>query len=457
VNCKWKTHYACSALALALTATLAPVRANAQVAAPTAEAPAAEVSADASLEATAEAEVAADPGYAPPPPPPPPVEEKPLFRWYGIIKPTIVGANGLESFGNPNYSAPTAAANPVFLKNPDSMGLSFQVAQTRFGLAVGEGLPVSGKIELDFVEFTKSSPAQSALPRLRQAFIDWTPATGHKITMGQLWDIFSPLNSHTYNLVGGLFQSGNAGFMRHQLIYMGTFGNIEAGGALGLTAQNNTPALNGVEYGRVPTLSLRVGYRKDKTVWAGVSAIASRIVFDAPTNKETAIVMGGNGFADLTFGALNLRAEVYGGQNLANIGTLTIGQGNFAAPDVNNVAEIGGWVSAKYTASEAHAFHVVAGGAAVLDDKKLAQGFTPGTPAMGMTAAVAPARTGIGIINNISLRAGYAYTAYKGFSIVAEPFLILTKHKIDDAILTALDIDDSRTGYGLELGGLYSF
>jgi hypothetical protein len=249
--------------------------------------------------------------------------------------------------------------------------------------------------------------------------------------------------------------------MRHQIQYIGNYGNIEAGLAVGMTTQNGTPTLNNVEYGRVPTFVARVAYKKDKSMNVGVSAIATRISFNAPTAaEEHTMAAAGNLFADLTFGALNLRAEAYAGQNLNNLGALSLGQATYsaAAGKVNNVSEVGGWVSGKYTFAEKNSVHLIAGGAAVLNDDKMALGYTPGTAAMGMAAAVAPVRVGgngPGIINNFSLRAGYAYSPYKGFQLVGEPFLILTKHKLDPA--AAAIYDEKRTGYGVELGGIYSF
>jgi hypothetical protein len=463
VNCKWKTHYACSVAALALTATLAPARANAQAQAP-APAPApATTSADAQVDLGAEStnvgaetEEAAIPELPPPEPTPapPPADEKPLFRWYGIIKPTVLFGNAVESFGNTNFTAVTAAANPRALGFPDqvdSTGLSFQVGQTRFGLAVGEGLPVKGQIELDFVDFGKSSPAQAALPRLRQAFAEWTFAEGQKLTLGQLWDLFSPLNSHAYDLVGGMFQAGNSGFMRHQIMWLGTFGNLEAGAAIGMTAQNNTNTLNSIEYGRVPTFSARVGYRKDKTLFAGVSLIASRLSFAAPgPGEETTMAFAGNAFLDTTFGALNLRAEAYGGQNLGNLGALTLSFGN-AAEDYK---EVGGWVSAKYSFAEVHAVHAIAGAALVVNSDDVLPGYTGDLTA---TPAVPYSRVGIsGIKSNVCLRLGYAYTAYKGFSLVTEPYLFFTSHELAAADETA-GFDGDVMAYGLQLGGLYTF
>jgi hypothetical protein len=383
-----------------------------------------------------------------------PAADKPLVRFFGIIKPTLIVANALESFGNVNFVAPTAVANPVFAPDPDDMALGWQVQQTRFGMAIGEGLPVTAKLELDFVDsaappgFNRSSPAQATTPRLRQAYVEWSITEGHKLTIGQLWDFFSPLNNHTYNLVGNLFQSGNVGFMRHQLGWTGNFGPIEAALVLGLTAQNLTPTLNGVEFGKVPTFVPRVSYRRGKELWVGVSAIASRITLGSQTPAEdTKMVFGGNAFADTNFGAMNLRAEVYGGQNLANLGVLSLAQ----VTPAEDISEIGGYVSAKYTINPSNSAHVVVGGAAVLNTDDMALGYTPADATAGTPAT----RSGVGIQNNFSLRAGYAYTPYAGFSLVFEPFLILTKHKLDPVAEAAFG--ESRKGGGVEFGGLYTF
>jgi hypothetical protein len=400
---------------------------------------------------------------APAPTPPRPVAappessvgEKLGLRAYGFVKPTVIVANGVESFGSPNYVATTAAANPVFLPNPDAIGVSFQVQQTRFGLIVGEGYPVKATAEIDFVDFSRSSPAQAAIPRLRQAIVEWAINPHHKLTLGQLWDVFGPLNSHSYDVVGTLFQSGNAGFMRHQMIYTSTYGHFEGALALGMTNQNLQTSLANVEYGRMPTVVARASYRADKSLWVGAAAMVTRVSFDAtlPTER-TRIAAGGNAFADATLGDLNLRAELYAGQNLNNLGMLVLSQGSAAA----NVTEVGGFVSGKYTFSASHAAHLMAGGAFVLDPGDLALGYTPAMPATDTVPARAAARVGAngpGIERNVTLRVGYAYSPLKGLSLVAEPFLMLTRHKLDP--VAAAQFDPDRIGYGLQFGGLYTF
>ncbi|WP_437809088.1 hypothetical protein [Sorangium sp. So ce1078] len=440
----WKTPSAYLVVSLSLAGVAAPATGRAQTADPLQQA------------APAEPAPVVEPRPAAPPPPveQKKPEDKPLVRVYGIIKPTIVVGNGLESFGNPNYAAPTAAVNPLFLADPDAVGLSFQAQQTRLGVAVGEGTPVKGQLEVDFVDFGKSSPAQATSLRLRQAFVDWSPAEGHKLTLGQLWDLFSPLNTHTYNLVGGLFQSGNSGFVRHQFMYVANLGSVEVGAALGLVSQNVTAILNNVEYSRTPTFALRASYRAEKTAWVGASLIGTQLTFDAnqPTEKGR-LSAGGNLFAEVTSGALNVRAEAYGGQNLANLGLLTLGQGY----RTNDVAEVGGWVSGKLT-FDSHSVHLVAGAATVLSTDEMLLGYTPGAPATDAAPATAPVRAGgngPGIERNVTLRGGYAFAPMKGLSIVLEPSLMLTRHKLDPAAAAQTDAD--RVGWGVETGGLYQF
>ncbi|WP_437597947.1 hypothetical protein [Sorangium sp. So ce590] len=443
----WKTPSATLVVSLALAGVAAPATSEAQTADPPQQA------------APAEPATALPPVVEPPSAPPPveqkKAEDKPLVRVYGIVKPTIVVGNGLESFGNPNYVAPTAAANPLFLSHPDAVGLSFQAQQTRIGVAVGEGTPVKAQVEVDFVDFAKSSPAQATTLRMRQAYVEWSPADGHKLTLGQAWDLFSPLNTHTYNIVGGLFQSGNSGFVRHQFIYLANLGSVEVGAALGLVSQNVTAILNNVEYSRTPTFALRASYRAEKAAWVGASLIGTQLAFDAnlPT-EEGRLAVGGNLFAEVTSGPLNVRAEAYGGQNLANLGLLTLGQGY----STNDVTEVGGWVSGKLTFLERHSVHLVAGAAMVLNTDDMRLGYTPARAATAEAPATPLARVGgngPGFERNVTVRGGYAFAPMKGLSIVLEPSVMLTRHKLgpDDAAQT----DADRLGWGVETGGIYQF
>jgi hypothetical protein len=165
---------------------------------------------------------------------------------------------------------------------------------------------------------------------------------------------------------------------------------------------------------------------------------------------ERRLTLGLDAFADLKFGPLELRAAGYFGQNLANIGPLTLSQGRFG----QDVDEIGGYLSAKITAG-VHAFTATVGASAVLTNN-VAIGYTPtSTNAMGArTAAARNAAPSSGIVSNLTTRASYAANVWRGLSLLVEPFVYRTEH--------ALATDDQRLGsvrlaMGLETGAVYNF
>jgi hypothetical protein len=375
---------------------------------------------------------------------------KPALRAYGIVRPAIIVANGLESFGFATFGAPTAAVNPVFNPSAKDIGLSYQIMQTRFGAVIGEGYPARATVEVDFLHLDQSSPTVAAYPRVRQAFAEWHPDEGHKVVVGQAWDLFAPLNTHTYNLVANNFLAGNSGFIRQQLSYLRTSGSYEAGLSLGLQGANNGAALSNVEYSLMPTVAARAGVRSGSAASLLVSAIGTRLRFDEVGKPDSyRLAMGAAVSGELTQGRFNLRAETYAGSNLANIGLLTLGQGWAGG----SVREAGGWLSTKYGFTGVHAVYLVAGGAQILDDERARVGYTPA----GMDKAAARvAANGPGITRNLVGRIGYVATPGAGFSFLLEPFMMLTRHKLHSTDLEA-GTEGARVGYGIEAGGLYQF
>jgi cation/acetate symporter len=418
------------------------------------------------LSATTErvASPARAPEREPPPQAPPPsrpvVEATPKglklpggveVTWFGIVKPTIVVGTGVESFGAQSHVATTAAQNPVFASpagSPDAAAFSFQLAQSRFGLDAGTKT-VSAKIELDFVQFQLASPVQAGFPRLRQAYVTYEPRAGHRLALGQMWDTFSPLNSHTFDLVGGLFQAGNTGFMRNQVAYRVDLDHLELTAAVGMPTQNTATQLSVVEYGLVPTFALRAAYKEKGQLYLGVSGIVSEVGVTKDRSRTAGAV---NAFVDATLGPLSLKAEVVAGQNLNNLGLLSLS----TASAERDVGEVGGWVSAKVNASPLHALHVSAGVAAVTNPSALRAGYSPAnTGADGkVTAATRVSANGPGIEENVAIRAGYALSPAPGLSFVAEPYVFLTRHKLlgaDEALGAA------RRAFGVQGGAMYTF
>jgi hypothetical protein len=408
-----------------------------------------EADAAASAEATAEPAPVAEPAPAPAPAPTPP--EPPLFTLYGILKPEVIISQGAETFEKAILLAPTAAANPITDPLYNQGAMSFQLQQSRVGVKIGEGKDLSAKIEIDFIEptFSASSPIQATRPRLRLAYLTYKMAPVHTIMVGQNWDIFSPLNPFTMNLVGVSYRSGNSAFLRPQIAY--TYGSgqgLEISGALGLRNQNTTAVMNAVEYGMFPTFAVQGGYRIGKT-WVGASAILGFEETNVAANASQA-AFAFNLFASLALSdTFTLNAEAYLGQDTNALGLLTLGTGG-------TVLDAGGWVSANVKLAKIHSIWATASVAGVLNAADLPVGYTPAVPAVPPAPAVAATRTSTGMESNVSLRATYAISPTDGLQFYAEPFLFITKHKL-------LDADDptrtlaSRVGWGTQLGARYNF
>lgn len=439
-----------------------PTAAPADSSSPTSSSPAVVTTAEKTTPETDKASAATSvPPTAPPATQPVPEPPKPAastlsavlsafpIKVYGILRAVADVTNGVETFGNPNSTAMTAAANPLFLAQPDAAYLSFQVQQTRAGIHVGEGTPVRGQLEIDFIHFDQASPTVQAYPRIRIAELSWNPAKNQKLFIGQNWDIFSPVNNHTNNMVGNLFQAGNLGFMRHQLGYIGLFSGVELAFALGFQGSNAGPSFGNLELDSVPTASLRLAYRTEKSGWFGVSAIGTAPRFVKGPDSERRAAYGVNAFADLNLGPLNLRAEVYYAQNTANLGTLNLAFGRFGT----DMRDVGGYLSAKAVLGK-HSIWMLGGTAVVLNPDDLALGYTPGT-----VAAPTPIRSaalGPGIEWNASMHLGYQFSPFKGFGILLEPLLYVTKHKLADADINN-GVDPRRVAAGLEFGSVYAF
>lgn len=380
----------------------------------------------------------------PSPPPPPPSASPPLVRVYGFVRPTVAYANSaVESYGRPNASAPTSAANPVATADVDNPALSFQVAQSRVGLSIGEGGPVRAKLELDFIDFGRASPTVAALPRLRIASVEWAINPQTSIFAGQMWDVVAPLMPHHNNVVGANFQAGNLGFMRQQLGVRRAFGPVEARLAVGLPGSNNGPTLTDLEFEGLPTFAASFTWRPSTSVMLGASGLATQLRFGQGHEQVAGV---GAIDVEVTAGPMSLRAEGYVGQNAANLGMLTLGLGR---ADVN-VQEAGGWLSAKVTFAQIHAVHFTAGAASVLAPSTVAAGYARATP------AAAPARNygSPGIEWNAAARLGYALTPVQGLTFSVEPYLFATRHHLDAVDAST---DPTRLAWGAELNTLYAF
>jgi hypothetical protein len=400
-----------------------------------------------SPDATAQAAPAATPSASEPAPAPP------IIRPYAWIKPTIViSGSPVESFGQPNASAVTAAGNPVLAAVQDEASATFQVAQSRLGFWFNEKAPIRGQFELDFIDFTKSSPTTGALPRLRIAKVEWAFNDSTVLIAGQDWDLFAPVNPFTVDIVAVAFQAGNTAFMRQQAKLIWHNESLELGGAIGLAGINNAAKALVPEYSRIPTLAGRAAVLFGAAGRIGVSAIATSWRFAPDTPTERKALAGAVGlYGDVTPAErFNLRFEAYYGQNFGNLGSLSLGTGR-AAEDIK---EVGGFLSAKYGFTDAHALYMLAGGAKVLNDEDVVPSYAYAPVAMGAPAplesSATVAGTGAGMTSNLTARLGYEYRYDKTIAVMAEGFAFKSQHVLDPVY--DADIDDSRTALGAEIG-----
>ncbi|MEZ4390661.1 MAG: hypothetical protein R3A48_06155 [Polyangiales bacterium] len=373
------------------------------------------------------------------------------LRLYGTLHAAVFATQGVETFGMPTTVAPTSAANPALLADPAAPELSFQVQQTRLGLIVGEGTRVRGQVEIDFAHFDQSSPTTLAFPRLRVASIEWRASETQRLFIGQNWDLFgnatSSLLSHSFNLVGTMFQAGNIGFMRHQLGWSGRFGAVELAAAIGFQGANTGPVFNDVEGSFTPTGSARLMVHLGPQRVVGASVLGTSLKLRSGAQEERTLALGGMLFADLTFGRLNLHAEAYVAQNLSNLGALDLAQGRYGT----DVADVGGYLSAKLTLGR-HALTAMAGVAAVLEPSTVVPAYTEGmNGAPGVTRTAA----GPGITRNLSARAAWWYSPAPGLSLVLEPYLFATRFALTSADASRLSAD--RLALGASLGAMFQF
>lgn len=184
------------------------------------------------------------------------------LSFYGFIKGNyILSSHSVLSYGRENLVAPNMAKRRVQFDDSQQRS-NISVNETRIGFKSELGDKLKGYIEMDFIDFQKSNANVNVNPRLRQATFTYSYNDHLDIFIGQRWDIFSPLNPDTYNIINSLFQTGNVGWMREQIgfnFYQNS--KLSFSGALGNTAVNTSagPSIR-LEHNKAPTAALQLKY-----------------------------------------------------------------------------------------------------------------------------------------------------------------------------------------------------
>jgi hypothetical protein len=366
---------------------------------------------------------------------------------YGFLRTEVIGSSGaLDSFGYNNFTAFTAAANPLLAKDPSKASGSFQVGQSRVGLhLLNETARIEARLEADFVDFTKASPTTKANPRLRRAVVEYVPSDGWLLRFGQDWSMFSPNNPLTYNPVGNYFQAGNVGFMRIQAAAMRKTGSLEHAIAISLPAANNgTTNVTTEEIGFVPALEARETVTLSDRWTVGLSGIASTL---PKASSDGRFFAGGldlnTTWQDKSSGT-ELRAAAYYGRNVVNLGLLGLGNGDGTA---NNPSEVGGYLTAKQSVSETVAFFGGLGGAWVTDETQVQTNY--------YSAAYAYTGAGTGFLSNVTARLGIEYKPVSVLAFYGEAGWLDSRYRY-----AAADVgkyDPTRQAFVLDIGTQLNF
>lgn len=192
--------------------------------------------------------------------------EKSKTKLYGFAKMDIGYADKAAlSYGNNNLTAPTMAKRRSSASDNSPRWVGFP-GPSRIGLIHSFHPKVKGVIELDFMDFSLSNGNVNTRPRVRQLFVSYKPNRRWEIFGGQFWDIFSPLNSHTFNTIALFFETGNIGWQRSQFGFGYKLSKkISFKTALGVVGKNTLPGPKlGIELNSTPTLSGQLQYKEKK-------------------------------------------------------------------------------------------------------------------------------------------------------------------------------------------------
>lgn len=128
--------------------------------------------------------------------------------------------NNTPASYNTNITAFDRVQDETVQGNNDGF-ISATLQNTRFGFMLepydfgGKNFEVDARLEMDFFSLGNLS-IHSVVPRIRRAYAGIGQERWH-VLIGQEWDVFSPLNTATFNVGNNLWTQGNLGFRRPQI------------------------------------------------------------------------------------------------------------------------------------------------------------------------------------------------------------------------------------------------
>lgn len=368
------------------------------------------------------------------------------FKVQGFIIPTVtLASSGLETFSQPNSSAFTAAGNPVLRRTIHDSQLAWEVAQSRIGFKWNHPEGVEALAEFDFIDFTKSAPTTSAVPRVRRALIQWTAPSSWRFQFGQDWDLISPLAPFTMNWVGHYFQSGDIGFMRIQAVASKRFDSFESAWSLGLPSQNTLSGPSGVEMGKWPTVAWRGMWHGTSDSRYGVSALLASV---EPSAVDSFRIFAGTltAFGEGRWAHTRWVSEAYLGQNTFNLGMLGLAYGDRNHP---RVREAGAYITLKHSLNESLRVFGGVGGSWALNPASVQASYSR----TGGVAVLNSPSTGPGITRNLTARVGFEKELVSGLTAFGELSFLSTTHRL---LAQDSGTDPNRAAWAMSSGLMFN-
>lgn len=307
------------------------------------------------------------------------------LNFYGFVKVGYLQSNNsLSSFGNDSIQAPTEAQN-ANVDDPTAPGSgqtahykqqskgSFQLAQTRFGMALKKSDKLSGKLEFDLADFT-NNPTGKNDARIRLAEIYYKFTNNLSARIGQGWTTFEAFSPHTFNYVGRWFKAGSSGFLAQQAEFKYDVSHWSFYGTLAQKGRNisgypksnggaTDPLVQDVSSRGLPQVVGKVEF-KNENHHAGVAYTYAKFDYDnshyvngalANVHGKSTHSYGTKLFYHGTFGKFDIRPEIYQGANLNDLLYLTLADHTLSAGKNRDIQELGYFTSMKYSLENGHA------------------------------------------------------------------------------------------------------
>ena len=279
---------------------------------------------------------------------------------FGVVNVGVLHSDRMvKSYGKDSMTAPTEVGRANEPLN-DLNRTSIQSAQSKFGWNFRANENISGVLELDMVNFDKSTPSTHEL-RVRKASFQYQRSDSSRIRIGKDFMIFNGVGPHTSNWVGGNYRAGNTGFILDEMVYFRPLGAWELALSLGNFGRNfgetNNPIAGTYSDLSFPSYTVRLENKGEWGHWGlaymGSIGLRSDLAVSGQPRVEA---WAAKVYFDLNFWQANWRFSVYQGVNAADLALLGLAHAKQGTNEFN-VEEEGAFLSVQHQLTEKQALY----------------------------------------------------------------------------------------------------